>query len=434
MLNYKEYTKDQALKLFSFFILASLLIMTGVIHPAYSQEKSPLLETQQLSTIVATVNDDIITAADFRGRLNLALFSSGLPPKDEVLQNLSPQIMQSLINERLKLQETEAAGITVTEDAINQQIDTLSERNNISREDFLDKMRQANVPISSFKEQIKAEIAWAQYIQNDLRRKVDVSPSDVQTMMQKMRNRQGEKEYRLAEIFIEVSNPENTEKAKAFTMQLIDQAKQGAPFPQLARQFSASPSAAQNGEIGWVTMEDIGDPLLRQALTGLKKGELRGPIETNDGFYIIFMIDERLAPKVDEGKPQMKLSLKKIAAPDAEELRDAHTKIKGCLSMESFFKDYPSDQTGDIGFVMLNDLNPKLRTVLRDLEVSTLSPVIKEPEVFARYMICKKQSADTSPKVSEEDLINTIGNQQLELVIQQKIQQLRENAFIDIRI
>ena len=231
-----------------------------------------------------------------------------------------------------------------------------------------------------------------------------------------------------------MDNPENFEKATQFSMQLIDQAKQGAPFPQLARQFSASPSAAQNGEIGWVTLEDLTDPILKEALVGLQKGELRGPIKTNDGLYIIFMIDERKAPKVEGSKEQIELSLKKIASDNAEDLKEAHTKIKGCLSMESFFKDYPSPQTGDIGTVLLEELNPRLQDVLKDLDVSILSPVVKEPNVYARYMICKRQNTDQSKKITKDDIINVIGNEKLENLVQKKLQELRENAFIDIRI
>ena len=38
---------------------------------------------------------------------------------------------------------------------------------------------------------------------------------------------------------------------------LVEQIRGGTPFPQLAQQFSQSPTAAQGGDLGWVVKGDM---------------------------------------------------------------------------------------------------------------------------------------------------------------------------------
>ena len=56
--------------------------------------------------IVAVVNTDIISRFDLIDRTKLIIFSSQLPNDKKTIKRISPQILQGLINDQLKLQET----------------------------------------------------------------------------------------------------------------------------------------------------------------------------------------------------------------------------------------------------------------------------------------------------------------------------------------
>ena len=101
--------------------------------------------------------------------------------------------------------------------------------------------------------------------------------------------------FRLAQIFITGDQA----KLDAILKQL--KAK-GADFAAIARSASEeSASAAQGGEIGWLTEEQI-QPGIREKLPKLTLGTVSEPIQLKDGWHILKVLDIREArtPTLDE--------------------------------------------------------------------------------------------------------------------------------------
>lgn len=70
---------------------------------------------QQLLRIVAVVNDQVISAHDMEQRLDLVIRSADMPDTQETREQLAPQILRTLIDEQLQMQEAKRRGIQVTE-------------------------------------------------------------------------------------------------------------------------------------------------------------------------------------------------------------------------------------------------------------------------------------------------------------------------------
>jgi len=106
--------------------------------------------------------------------------------------------------------------------------------------------------------------------------------------------------FRLAQIFIA------SDKAK-LDAALKQLATKGANFPAIARSSSDEPvSAAQGGEIGWLTEDQI-QPEIREKLPKLALGTISDPIKLKDGWHILKVLDIREAytPALDQIRPQL---------------------------------------------------------------------------------------------------------------------------------
>lgn len=410
-------------------LFTALLVMMTFLVTSQAQ-------AQRLAGIIATVNGDAITSNDLENRIDLALFSSGLPNKPEIRSNLRAQMLQTLIEERLKLQEARNNDINVSDEQVEEQLAQLAARNQISKETFLNKLAENNVPLTTLRSQIRADISWAQFVQSRLRRQIVVNDNDVDDMLRKAKARQGKMEYRLAEILIDIKTPGQSEEAEKFARQLMGQIRQGAPFPALAKQFSASSSAAQNGEVGWIMPEDLNDDKLRTALSKMNKGDLSGPIRTVEGFYILFVIDTRTTARIDGKIDDFLITLKKIVHPERNYLNALEKKVSGCFSMQNVIDDLDNKNgSTSINDVQLSDLQPELRSIIEPLAVGVLSPIIKDRgDMLARYMLCKKvKNQSKGPSLSREDITNQLGAEQLDLRQRQYLERLKNEAFIEIR-
>src|ERR1051326_1808681 len=77
-------------------------------RPPASPSQPPPLGTPVPGTkIIAVVNGDVITSGDVENRAKLFALSTGLSVTPEVIDRLRTQIANQLIDERLRLQETQ---------------------------------------------------------------------------------------------------------------------------------------------------------------------------------------------------------------------------------------------------------------------------------------------------------------------------------------
>jgi len=76
--------------------------------------------------------------------------------------------------------------------------------------------------------------------------------------------------------------------------EILAKAKSGADFAELAREYSEGPSASNGGDLGFFARDRMVRPFA-DAVFGMNRGEVTGPIRTQFGFHIIKLEDIRPA-------------------------------------------------------------------------------------------------------------------------------------------
>ena len=89
-------------------------------------------------------------------------------------------------------------------------------------------------------------------------------------------------------ILIRVDNNDSV-KALAKAKEIYKEAKTGTDFAALARQYSADPSAANGGDLGWFTKGRMVKPF-EDAAFKANPGQIVGPVHTQFGYHIIKVI------------------------------------------------------------------------------------------------------------------------------------------------
>ncbi len=121
--------------------------------------------------------------------------------------------------------------------------------------------------------------------------------------------------------------PEDENIVKENANNIIEEAKKGTPFSELAKEFSEDKkSKEKGGEVGWVT-KDMINPKMVKDVFSLKRGGISKPLRGTDGYYIF---------KV-EGKKKGKVKISFIflnVSPSMDTYISVKTKIT------TFIKDY----------------------------------------------------------------------------------------------
>ena len=113
------------------------------------------------------------------------------------------------------------------------------------------------------------------------------------------------------------------DEAKAILAQL----KGGADFAALAKEKSKDPGAAEGGDLGYFTKEQM-VPEFADVAFKLNKGQLSDPVKTQFGWHVIKVEDKRMrpTPTFDQVKPQIENYVAHRAQADlVENLRKSAT-------------------------------------------------------------------------------------------------------------
>ncbi|MEM8833596.1 MAG: peptidylprolyl isomerase [Pseudomonadota bacterium] len=294
------------------YILPSFLIL--LISVSFAQARS--------FEIAATVNTDAISMVDVDERLRLFFISSGMPPTEENQQKGRQQVLDVLIEEQLKIQEAERNNIEITPEEIEEGFMALAQQNNLESEQFEQALGQQGIPKDTLLKQIKSQIAWTKVVQSVLRPRINVSENDIDARMDQMKKGMGSDEYFASEIFLPVQSDDDEEKMMDLAQKLSDEIqKGGARFSLVAAQFSKAQSAAQGGQMGWVSEEEIPKELAL-VLRTMEVGTISPPVRGLSGITILGLQDKRV--KSEESLPSEEDTLNAIGLERLDRAQQRH--------------------------------------------------------------------------------------------------------------
>lgn len=269
-------------RLFQFLILFCLLMPAGPVA------------AQGVETIAVVVNEDAITQRDLNDRLILIIRSSGMPDTEETRENLKPQILKTLIDEQIKLQEAELHEITVDQEEIENGFAQIAKQNNMTSDQFKEVLRRSNINIETMFRQIKSQIAWSKVVQSQLRPQINISESDIEDALNRLKGNLGKAEYQLAEIYLPVTDTSEQAQVRKLARQLSTDIRAGkVPFFKVAQQFSKAAGATKGGDLGWVQEGQL-DEELDKVLPTLSENSVSDPIRSPAGYHILLLRSKRV--------------------------------------------------------------------------------------------------------------------------------------------
>jgi len=390
-------------------------------------------QAQQTLRAAAVVNDQVISILDLEMRVRLAVVASGLEDTREQRQRIAPQVMRTLVDERLQLQEAERLGYDVTDEQVQQAVGQVASNNEMSRDAFISVLRNNDILPSVFFEQARASIAWQQIIQRRLRPEVEISDDEVDEVVERIRAQQGEKQYRMREIFLSVDQTAEMQQVRQTAQRLVQELQRGAEFPALARQFSQAGTAAVGGEIGWVTPSNLPESVA-EAVTSMSPGQVAGPLESFNGVHIVKLMDTRIRQAGDAS-----VDLKQVFLPvpddgDREAAREQLTQyaqgIEGCGNVESVVEETDPARVSELTDIALADLPAEIRREIVELDIGQPSQPVEVTGGLAVLTVCARSGGD----IDREQIRQNLVDERLNMIAQRYMRDLRRQAHIDIRV
>lgn len=431
--------------------LAIALATTALPQVLWAQEAAPeaaapvapVVPAGINESVAAVVNDDIISTYDLAQRMRLLIATSGVQPTQQNLAQFQREALVGLVDERLQLQELrrverdQKMEIIATDDEVTEELAGMAKGNNMSLEQFLGNLKAQGIGEETLRQEVRANTSWQRWIRGRYGSRLRIGDDQVKAVQQRLAAAATKPQYQISEVFIDANRVGGMDTAMTGATQLIAQMQQGAPFPAVARQFSASATAAAGGDAGWITAGEMA-PEIDAALDQMRPGQLSRPIQVKDGVYIIYLRDKRA------GAGGMMVNLKQAAiglpqtadqaAVDAAsaKLTALRATVTGCGDLEAQAAKTPGVIAGDLGEAEIKDLAPAFRDAAESLEAGQVSQPIRTSAGLHLLAVCAKRASGQDGQ-STEQIENRLFGQQLSMIARRYMRDLRNSATIETK-
>ena len=301
-------------------------------------------------------------------------------------------------------------------------------------------MQNSGVDVSTLRHQLEAEIAWRILVNGRYGSRVRISEQQIELALERLAASASQPQYRIFEMYFEVPAPGQEDATVQRVVAVMNQLQQGAAFPELARQFSAAPSAASGGDIGWITESQLQPevaaimPMMRrQYEQSGGRGALSNPVQVPGGYMVIALVSVR------DGTTTLQYDLVQISLPNSavnEDSREAFQRLLDqeptCTIAENRIGEIEGAILTDLGSISADAVLPQIREALEPLTRDQNTGLIENASGLQALIVCDRQIA--GPGVpSRDDLENQLRGQQLSLQARRWLRDLRRESTIEIR-
>ena len=419
------------------FILVIYIILSFNVKELLAQNNS---ESNNLLSIVAIVNDEPITMMDLDARIRLIIISSNLPNNLETRKNLSGQVLQSLISERLQHQEARKLGIRVTNQEVENNIKFIEKQNNMPENQLIETLFKNGVPKSALPIRLKSNLIMQKLLQNIIRPKVVINNNEVNNEYNNLLANNGKMEYKFSEISFNFSNLSKKEDIILIAKQIRKKIIEENNFDLIGKRIQENGTGIYKNN-NWKLTNKINKDIYLQIET-MKKNEISELVLTNTGVSII-KIDGKREFKI----PELSQTVSDIAFISTdlpinknkidlfiEDIKNKTKNIKSCDEMTELSKIYGNKRGKYLGKILLKNLPKYFIEELKNLNVNQPSkPIVADDGIYVT-MICNYNKDLNQEYALKEMIKDNIRNRSTTILKERYLLDLNRKALIDVRI
>ncbi len=402
-----------------------------------------------LDRIAAIVDDDVIMQSEVNTRMRaikaqLARTPQGSPPPDDVL---TEQIMERLVVESIQIQMAERAGVKISDGELNKAMQGIAAQNQLTLDQFQRAIEADGISYVEMRDQIRRELMIGRVQKGVMRNRIEISEQEILNFLEsEVGTGITADEYRLGHILLSTPAKANAEQIQAIKVKaedLIIQLTEGADFGSLAVKYSTGQNALDGGDLGWRKPVQI-PTMFSDIAQEMQVNEVRGPIKSGSGYHLIKLLEKRGANAEGQvAQTEVRHILIQTSEirndQEAEELaislREEVAEGRDFDAIAKLYSDDPGSALsgGDLGWSREGLFVPEFEAIMNNSEIGELSQVFHTEHGYHFLEVTGRRIEDFSERFKMGQAENYLRNQMFEEELESWLNEIRDNAFIEIR-
>lgn len=426
-------------------LLGAACLLLALAPPLMAAE-SENADTQTLERIVAVVNDNVILASELDNeivRIRQRLRREGREiPAPDVLRK---HVLDQLIDQRLQLQQARQRGISVDDAAVNEAMRSMAQSYGTDLAGLQARFRSRGLGPEALREDVRQQLIISRLRQRTVASEVQVTQQDVDDFLARVeRASEQRQQYHVRHILIGLPSDASSDEiaaARKRAQETIARLNGGADFSELASRISDGPRALSGGDLGWRRPAELPE-LFTSALDDVSPGEIAGPLRSPNGFHILKLVNQR-GGGGDETVTQARVRQILLDGEGEDEpqqrLEQLRQRLQSGADFATLARAHSDDQSsapsgGELGWVSPGDLPPVVHEVIRGLPTGQISEPFRSPMGWHLIEVLERRQQQDAEQQRRTQARRALYQREIEEESQRWLKQLRENAYVDIRL
>ncbi len=416
--------------------------------PLTSSANAPAEGVVELESIVAIVNNDVITSGELKRKTReveerLRLNKTTPPPTETLRQ----QVLESLITQRLQLQLAKRMGIHVDDEVLNRAMRNIAARNNLTLEQFREVLERDGFDYLQFRESLRNDIIINRLRQRQVDNRITVSEEEIENFLANLKAQGAtDQVYHFRHILIavpEAAKPEQIQAARKKAEAVLERLRAGADFAQMAVSVSDDALALEGGDLGWRRAGQL-PTLFADMAVKMQPGEVSDLIRSPSGFHIV-----KLEEKRDEQsqlitqtrarhilmRPTELLSKEEVE----NRLRQLKQRIEAGDDFAELARSHSEDPAsaaagGDLGWIDPGTMVPEFEQQMSKLKPGEISEPFQSRFGWHIVQVLERRTHDDQGKTQRSKVRELIRQRKIEQETQNWLRQLRDEAYVENRL
>ena len=293
------------------------------------------------------------------------------------------------------------------------------------------------INFARYRDQIEQEFLINNVKREIIKKRISISDQEIDDYLSSSDSITKEKDQvHLRHLLIRASDPA---KAEATIKSIAEAISTEEGFIQQAIENSDGQFAIEGGDLGWRPLNQL-PPLFVRALE-TEEGPLIGPLQSNAGYHLLWLIDKRTPSVTLQQQTKTRHILVRANEirnlSQTEELADElYTKLKNGADFTATAKEYSEDQGstlqgGDLGWVTPGTMVPEFEAMMDKTSVGDISKPFRTQFGWHILEVEGRREADISDKVKRQNARQALTTQKQDVVLGNWLDELRADAFID---
>lgn len=386
-----------------------------------------------MDRVLVIVNEEVITQSEFDYRYD-SLLQDLKKDNRPFPEDIKKQILDSMVNDLMQVQEADRRGITISDPELDQAIERFANQQNITTPELKQTLLANNQPFSLFRESVRDSMTISRFTEYYARSRVIVPDYEIDGVIAAENLNADDSEYQLAQILIK--NPEvNADLAQ----QVKAEIDQGLSFQDAVARYSESANAGEGGVIGWRRSEQLPEVYLT-AVKELQAGQVSDVLETANGFHILKLLDRKgdrteiIQTKVSHIliKAESKVAKKQAS----KKLFQIKQRISNGEKFEELARIYSDDtgsaaNGGSLNWVSPGEMVKPFEAAFQQMALSEVSEPVDTQFGMHILKVEERRKKNVTEQVLRNRVENRLRQQRADREFEQWVRELLEGTYVE---